>query len=64
MPGRQALAPAAIINFARMVEKSWLGIIRWFASQITNERLEGTTASSKPPSAAPAATAPHTTPSP
>ena len=36
---RSRLAP--IINFARMVEEYWLGIIRWFASRITNGLLEG-----------------------
>jgi len=36
---RSRLQP--IINFARMVEEYWLGIIRWFASRITNGLLEG-----------------------
>ncbi|MCA1701066.1 MAG: ISL3 family transposase [Actinobacteria bacterium] len=36
---RSRLRP--IINFARMVEEYWLGIVRWFESRITNGLLEG-----------------------
>jgi len=36
---RSRLRP--IVNFARMVEEYWLGIIRWFESRITNGLLEG-----------------------
>jgi transposase len=36
---RSRLRP--IIDFARMVEEYWLGIIRWFQSRITNGLLEG-----------------------
>jgi transposase len=36
---RSRLGP--IIDFARMVEEYWLGIIRWFESRITNGLLEG-----------------------
>ncbi|MCA1698830.1 MAG: ISL3 family transposase, partial [Actinobacteria bacterium] len=36
---RSRLGP--IIDFARMVEEYWLGIVRWFESRITNGLLEG-----------------------
>jgi transposase len=36
---RSRLRP--IIDFARMVEEYWLGIVRWFQSRITNGLLEG-----------------------
>ncbi|MCA1681337.1 MAG: ISL3 family transposase, partial [Actinobacteria bacterium] len=36
---RSRLGP--IINFARMVQEYWLGIVRWFESRITNGLLEG-----------------------
>lgn len=36
---RSRLRP--IIDFARMVQEYWLGIIRWFESRITNGLLEG-----------------------
>jgi transposase len=36
---RSRLRP--IIDFARMVEEYWLGIIRWFESRINNGLLEG-----------------------
>ncbi len=32
---------APIINFARMVEEFWLGIVRWRHSRISNGLLEG-----------------------
>ena len=36
---RSRLRP--IIDFARMVDEYWLGIVRWFESRITNGLLEG-----------------------
>ncbi len=36
---RSRLQP--IVAFARMVEESWLGILRWFESKISNGLLEG-----------------------
>jgi transposase len=36
---RSRLQP--IINFARMLEEYWLGIVRWFESRISNGLLEG-----------------------
>ena len=41
MLGRQTLAPATDLDFARMVEEYWLGIVRWSESRITNGLLEG-----------------------
>lgn len=36
---RSRLAP--IIDFARMVDEYWLGIVRWWHSRISNGLLEG-----------------------
>ena len=36
---RSRLGP--IVRFAHMVEDNWLGILRWFHSQVSNGLLEG-----------------------